>query len=116
MNKTKKNFIENYSSNAVLAKLTLQQGQVDWSDIVERPQDYYDPSNGSVGGMIYYTDTVSFAKKNHLLILQVLQEFEDEVGVLPNKPKPTDETQYYNWLAWFAWEYTMGEVQNYLES
>lgn len=116
MKKTKKNFIENYSSNSVLAKLTLQQGQVDWVDIVERPNDYYDPSSGSVPGMIYYNDTVSFAEKNHLKILQALEEFEAEIGEQLNKPRTEDETAYYNWLAWFAWEHIMGEVINYLES
>jgi hypothetical protein len=116
MKKTKKNFIDNYSSNPVLAKLVLEQGGVDWSDIVERPYDYYDPSSGSVPGMIYYTDTVAFAEKNHLKILQALEEFEAEMGEQLNKPRTEDETAYYNWMAWFAWELCMGEVQNYLES
>lgn len=121
--KTKKEFLSNYASNPKLAELTLKQGDVDWSDIVERPNDYYDASSGSVSGMIYYVDTVNFAKDNHLLILQALQEFEDEVGQLTNKPKLSynsrtneweNETQYFNWLSWFAWEYTMGEVIDYL--
>lgn len=116
MKKTKQNFIANYSTNPELAKLTLTQGRVDWADIVERPSDFYDASSGSVPGMIYYDDTVNFAKKNHLLILQALQDFENECGTLTNKPKPTNETQYFNWLAWFAWESTMSEVINYLEN
>lgn len=116
MKKTKKKFLENYASNLELSKLILEQGDVDWVDIVERPHDYYDPSSGSVPGLIYYEDTVKFGKDNHLLILQVLQDFEDEVGQLKNKPKPTDETEYFNWLSWFAWEHTMSEVINYLEN
>ena len=72
-------------------------------------------SSGSIPGMIYYSDTVPFAKKNHLLILQALDNFENECGKLENKPSPTDETQYFNWLAWFAWENTISEVLNYLD-
>lgn len=111
--KTKKDFLNNYSSNPELAKKTLNQGGVSWSDLKEYPQDYYTANTGAVTGMIYYSDTVKFAKKNIFLILQALNQFESECGQLD---KPTDdETTYYNWLAWFAWENTMGEVLNYLE-
>lgn len=75
-NKTRKDFLNNYTSNKELAKKALKQGGVDWQTIKEYPNDYYDASSGSVNGMIYYSDTVKFAKKNHLLILQALQEFE----------------------------------------
>jgi len=113
--KTKKEFLEKYSTNPELARLTLNKGGLTWKEIKEMEWDAYDPSSGSVPGMIYYSDTVSFAKRNHLLILQSLDEFEYECGKLTTKPSPTEETQYYNWLAWFAWENTMGEVLNYLE-
>ena len=66
--------------------------------------------------MIYYSDTVKFAKKNHLSILQLLDEFENETGAkLESKPSAKDETQYFNWLAWFAWENMYSELLNYLE-
>jgi len=113
--KTKKDFLNNYSNNPELAKLALKAGGVDWADLEQYPNDYCYASNGSVNGMIYYEDTVKFAKKNHLLILQSLDEYEDECGKITNKPKATDETQYFNWLAWFAWECTIGDVINYLE-
>ena len=112
--KTKKDFIDNYSSNPELARLALNAGGVDWAQIKECPQDYYAADTGSVTGMIYYSDTVKFAKKNHLLILQALDNFERECGKL-DKPSTEDETQYFNWLAWFAWENTMSEVISYLE-
>ena len=113
--KTKKEFLSNYTSNEELAVLTLKQGGVNWNDIKTYPQDYYAANSGSVPGMIYYSDTVEFAKENHLLILQALEEFECECGKL-DKPSTQDETQYFNWLAWFAWENTMSDVINYLES
>jgi len=112
--KTKKDFLENYASNSKLAKKTLKQGGVSWNDIKEYPDDYYAANTGSVTGMIYYSDTVKFAKKNHLEILQALDDFQSDCGKL-DVPSTRDETEYFNWLAWFAWENTMSEVINYLE-
>ena len=115
--KTLKNFLENYSSNPELHKLAFKAGGVDFKDFKEYPSDYYAANTGAVSGMIYYTDTVKFAKKNHLLITQALGEFEHECGRLENKPMPykDNEEQYYNWLAWFAWESMAGELISYLE-
>lgn len=114
MAKTKKEFLEN-ASNPELARKTLNAGGLTWAEIKEMGWDAYAANTGAVPGMIYYRDTVKFAKRNHLLILQVLDEFEEETGAkLENKPSPTDEQQYFNWLAWFAWESTMSEVLNFL--
>jgi len=114
--KTKKDFLNNFSNNPELAEKVLKQGGLTWSEIKEMGWDAYTANTGSVPGMIYYSDTVPFSEKNHLLILKTLDEFERETGSpLENKPSPTDETQYFNWLAWFAWENTMSEVLNYLE-
>jgi hypothetical protein len=114
--KTKKDFLSNYSSNPELAEVTLTQGGLSWAEIAQMMWDAYAANTGAVPGMVYYSDTVKFAKKNHLEILQQLDEFEYECGRIESKPKATDETQYFNWLAWFAWENTMSEVLNYLES
>jgi len=65
--------------------------------------------------MIYYTGMVKFAKRNHLEILQALEDFENGCGKLGNKPSTEDTTQYYNRLAWFAWENMAGELIHYLE-
>ena len=113
--KTKKDFLENYSSNDELAKKTLKAGELSWSEIKEIKWDAYDASSGVVPGMIYYADTVKFAKNNLVLIMNALNQFESECGLLENKPTD-DEQTYYNWLAWFAWENTIGEVLNYLEN
>lgn len=112
--KTKKDFLENYSSNPELAKKVLKAGGLSWNEIKEMMWDCYDASSGSVPGMIYYKDTVSFAKKNLILIIDSLNKVENECGLI-NKPTD-DETIYYNWLTWFAWENTMSEVLNYLEN
>jgi len=113
--KTKKDFLNN-CSNPELAKKTLNAGGLSWEQIKKMGWDAYTANTGAVPGMIYYTDTVKFAKKNHLLILQALDQFKDETGAkLDNKPNPTNKQLYFNWLAWFAWENTMSEVLNYLE-
>ena len=114
-NLTKKHFLQSFSSNSDFHKKLLKQGGVKWSTIREYPEDYYTANSGSVNGMIYYTDTVAFAKKHHLQILQILDDFENECGQLKGKPTPTDETQYFNWLTWFAWENMMSEVMSFLE-
>ena len=112
--KTQKDFLENFASHPELAKKTLKTGGLSWNDIKEMGWDAYTANNGSVPGMIYYSDTVPFAKKNLVLIMNALNDFENECGLLENKPTD-DETTYYNWLAWFSWENTMSEVLNYLE-
>jgi hypothetical protein len=114
-NLSKKNFLKNFSSRPELHKKTLKAGGVQWSDLKQHPNDYYTANTGAVTGMIYYSDTVKFAKKNHLQILQALADFESECGTLENKPNPTDETQYFNWLSWFIWENMMSEIISYLE-
>lgn len=113
---SKKSFLEKHSSFPEFHKKVLKQGAVEWQQLIKYPQDYYAANSGSVSGMIYYTDTVAFAKKYHLSILQILDDFECDCGKLENKPSPTHETQYFNWLAWFSWESMMSEVISFLES
>lgn len=114
---SKKEFLEDYASNPELARKTLKQGGLKWQEIKDMGWDVaYAANTGAVPGMIRYSETVKFAKRNHLQILQALQEFENEYGILSNKPEPTNETKYFNWLAWFAWEHTMNEVLDYFES
>lgn len=103
------------TSDPAWIKKVFNFGRVQWSEFIERPWDYYDASSGSVSGCIYYSDTVKFGKKNHLTILKKLAEFESECGQL-KKPDPTNETQYFNWLAWFAWENMASELINILEN
>lgn len=112
---TKKHFLQNFSSSPKFHKKLLKQGNVAWSLIKDNPYDYYTANSGSVNGIIYYQDTVSFARKHHLQILQVLEDFENEYGKLKNRPNPIDDTQYFNWLTWFAWENMMSEIVSFLE-
>jgi hypothetical protein len=113
---SKKQFLENYSSFPNFHKELLKQGGVEWTLIKEYPQDYYTANSGSVPGMIYYKDTVAFAKKHHLSILQILDEFECDCGKLETKPSSQDETNYFNWLSWFAWENMMSKIISFLET
>lgn len=114
MAKTKKEFLERFSSNPKLARKVFNQMGQSWSDIIEYPEDFRDASAG-VSGFIYYKDTVAFAKRNLALITKALHEFEQEIGT-PLKKPTDDETQYLNWLAWFALENTIDEVIQYKES
>ena len=106
---SKKNFLKNHSSFPEFHKKVLEQGGVEWKLLKENSQDYYSADSGSVPGMIYYTDTVGFARKNHLQILKILDDFENECGQLKGR------TQYFNWLSWFAWESMMSEIISFLE-
>lgn len=112
--KTLKEFFKNYSSNPELHRKAWRQGAVKFREMKQHPEDYFTACSGLIVGMIYYSDTVKFAKRNHLLILKALFEFEEQCGVIKNKPDPREETQYFNWLAWFAWEDLAGELISYL--
>lgn len=112
--KTKKEFLERFASNPTLAKKVLNQIGESWNNIIRYPEDYRDASVG-VSGFIYYKDTVAFAKRNLALITKALHEFEQEIGT-PLKKPTDDETEYLNWLAWFALENTIDDVIQYKES
>jgi hypothetical protein len=83
-------------------------------------------ADGGFTGFIYYTDTVAFTKRNHALIIELLNNYADDMGVnvlellsgfncfknmseheifdgLMNF-KSDDRTTIYNGLAWFALE------------
>lgn len=96
-----------------LAEAVLKQMGVDWKDLIQYPQDYRDAGAG-VSGFIYYSETVPFAKKHLVQIMDALNEFENETGS-PLKKPTDDDTQFYNWLAWFALENTIQELIDYLE-
>ncbi len=109
---TKAKFLEN-SSHPELTKAVLDQLDVPWSELCANISDYRDASAG-VPNFIYYEETVEFAKKNLVLIMNALNELENDIGA-PLK-KPTDsETQFYNWLAWFALENCVGDLMRALE-
>ena len=83
-------------------------------------------ASGGFNGFVYYTDTVTFTKRNHALIIELLNNYADDIGInaleLLNgfncfkdmneheifdglmNPKSDDRTTIYNGLAWFALE------------
>lgn len=111
-NKTLSAFFRN-CSNPELFKKIWKQGNVSFIDLKQYPNDYYAANTGSVPGIIYYADTIKFAKKNIWLILEQLSVYEEEIG--QPLQKPSDLTQLQNWYTWFAWENMMGELVDYLE-
>tara|TARA_R110000868_G_scaffold51421_2_gene163011 strand:+ start:330 stop:698 length:369 start_codon:yes stop_codon:yes gene_type:complete len=90
-------------------------------------------ASGGFNGFIYYTDTVAFTTRHHTLIMELLNNYADDMGVnalellngfncfkdmkeheifdgLMNS-KSDDRTTIYNGLAWFALE----EAARYIE-
>lgn len=118
--KTLKNFFENHTSiPAAFARKIWKAGRVSWADFKSCPNDYHAADTGAVGGMIYYRETVPFGKRHQAEITALVHELESEIGEpLSNKPNIFEdgETQYFNWLAWFAWETLAGKLINYLEN
>lgn len=66
--------------------------------------------SGMVGSLIYYNDTIPFAKKHIEEIMLLLEETEEETG---ERLKMT--TPYLNWLAWFGFEETARKIADELE-
>ena len=89
-------------------------------------------ASGGVRGFSYFTDTVAFTKRNHSAIMELLNNYVEDMGTnalellsgfncfkdmkeheifdgLMN-PKSEDRTTVYNGLAWFALE----EVARYI--
>lgn len=83
-------------------------------------------ASGGFGGFIYYTDTIAFTTRNHALIMELLNNYANDMGTnvlellngfncfkdmneheifdgLMNK-NSDDRTTIYNGLAWFALE------------
>lgn len=111
--KTKKEYLQK-SNKPDLAKVVLKQLELDFNELLERPNDFRDASAG-ISGFIYYSETTKFAKDNLWLITKALNEFESEIGE-PLKKPIDDETQYLNWLAWFALESVIDEIIQLQES
>ncbi len=111
MNKTKKDFLENYCGCPELAVKVFNQMGASWQEIKEHPMDYRDASGG-VSGFIYYNETEPFAKRNVELILDAMKEFYTDVGECPNWK---EEPNILNWCAWFALERVIQEVIDYVE-
>jgi hypothetical protein len=105
------------ASNPDLSKVILSQLNrhgIPWSELIARPSDFCNASSG-VNGFIYYDDTVKLAKRNLLLLIRSVHNFEQETGTpLENIPLD-DDTNYLNFLAWFGLESVVFEIMNLLE-
>ena len=92
-----------------LTEAVLRECGVDFEDLWKYPEDYCDASSGSLPGFIYYNDTVRFAKEHLVPIMNMLNEFENELGAPLDKPTES-EIQFYNWMCWFAAECVMHKM------
>ena len=89
---------------------------------------------GGFNGFIYYAETEAFTKKNYALIMELLSEYADDMGLRPleflsgfncfkhmsdieildglTNPMSDDRTTIYNGLAWFALEESARYFEN----
>ena len=99
----KKNEVLQQTAHEELNKKVIRQIGMRFWEIMENLEDYRDASAG-VSGFIYYTDTEKFFKKNSILILEAVRDFEEECGTL-EKSEPLS-----NWYSWFALENCVREL------
>jgi hypothetical protein len=66
--------------------------------------------SGIVGYLIYYTDTDEFFAKHYKDILELINNYREETGEVPNLSEWNAEK-----LSWFAYERAMYLLNEYLE-
>jgi len=109
MNKTKQDYLKNFTNYPELAKKVLNQIN-DWKSIKTYPEDYLNASKG-ISGFIYSEDTDKFTRKNIFLILKALENYQDKTG----EAYRSDQISNLNWLAEFACETITHEIYQYLK-
>jgi len=72
---------------------------------------YHGCASGMVSSMIYYTDTHAFFDKYYDEIMQIKEDYEEEIGQPMNIP-----TTLKNYLAWFAYEEVARTLYAHFES
>ena len=112
--KTLTNFFDQCSNSDLFKKVWRQSG-LRFSDVKRYPNDFRDPSSGSVPGFIYYSDTERFAKNNMDWILQIVADFDNETGS-NTIVRAHEMGSPLNFLAWFAYESFITELIDFLES
>lgn len=112
-NKTLSGFL-NQCSNPELFKKVWNASKLNFSEVKKYPNNYRDPSSGSVTGMIYYSDTEEFTKKNIVEILELVAEFDEQTGD-NTLSRAAERGNVLNFLAWFTYESMIIEMIDYLE-
>ena len=113
-NKTLNGFLTQCSNPELFRKVWNASG-LTFAEFKQYPNDFRDPSSGSVTGMIYYSDTEKFAKKNLNEILDLIADFDEETGGNTLK-RATDSGNKLNFFAWFTYESMIIEMIDYLEA
>lgn len=71
----------------------------------------YGCQSGSVGFVIYTKDNKRLFKRYSLEILEIVQDYQNEIGELPHNADLTN----VDWLIWFAIEYTVNRFLHEVE-
>ncbi|UAB75137.1 hypothetical protein [Mesoflavibacter sp. SCSIO 43206] len=104
----KKNEVLRETANEELNKKVIKQMGMRFWEIMENLEYYRNAGNG-VSGFIYYGETEKFFKKNSILILEAVRNFEEDCGTL-EKTEPLS-----NWYSWFALENCIQELMDVKE-
>ena len=139
---TMSNFLKSANINPKLASAVIRQFG-GWEDFKEKAHDVANHGiAGGFSGFIYYSETVSFAKKHKNLIIENVKQFADDVvgesftkvianfnclrnsGIKENdvmmalmSPRSCDDfvlQQFYNALAWYAGETVAREYTDFV--
>lgn len=104
----------NQCSNPLLFRKVWNASGLTFAEFKENPNDYRDPSSGSVNGMIYYSDTEKFAKNNLEDIIELIAYFQEESddNILQ---RAIDSGNKLNFFAWFTYESMIIEFIDYVE-
>lgn len=111
MKKTLKDFFENHASYPKIYARVWRKAGVDFKEFKEYPNDYRDPSSGSVPGMIYYYDTVPFGKRNFHVALDIANDVDMSIKDFQHEDRTID----YNKVSWFLYEMMIIELIDYVE-
>jgi hypothetical protein len=95
-----------------LFKAVMRQIGGTWAEIYDRPEDFRSAESG-VGGFIYYSETTKFATRHLKDIILVLFRYDLPYKILQEKAQ--DETDFLNWLSWWALEMNVDKIMIYKE-
>tara|TARA_E500000318_G_scaffold89461_1_gene87047 strand:+ start:309 stop:794 length:486 start_codon:yes stop_codon:yes gene_type:complete len=105
-------FKQNTMYNPELVDAVLEQMDFDLDDWENLEHNFINASDGWLG-FHYCSETTEFFDKNKTLIFDALREYEEEVSPLQKPEIHNGETNYKNWMAWFACEAIIFDLKDF---